>query len=59
MENILKRVLELKEYASCYGGNGNCKKCFGNWDCGGNCHDHAKMLLHDICKDIGEILKQK
>ena len=34
------------------------KKCFGNWDCSGSCHDYAKMLLHDICKDIEEILRK-
>lgn len=45
----MKAVFEqLKEYSNCYGGNGNCKKCFGDFDCGGSCHNHAKMLINDI-----------
>ena len=46
-------IEQLKEYAGCYGGNGNCKKCFGDWNCGGSCHEHAKQLLQDL--DIAEI----
>ena len=48
-------VEQLKEYAKCYGGNGNCKKCFGDWNCGGSCHEHAKMLLQDL--DIVEVVR--
>ena len=41
-------IEQLKEYAKCSNGNGNCEKCFGDWNCGGSCHEHAKMLLQDL-----------
>lgn len=44
---------QLKEYAKCHGGNGDCKNCFGDWDCGGSCHDNAKMLLREL--DVEEV----
>lgn len=50
-------IEQLKEYAGCYGGNGNCKECFGDWNCGSSCHDNAKMLLHDL--DIAEVVRCK
>jgi hypothetical protein len=41
-------LAQLMEYAKCSHGNGDCEKCFGDWDCGGSCHDHAKTLIADI-----------
>ena len=46
-------IEQLKEYAKCSNGNGNCEKCFGDWNCGGSCHEHAKMLLQDL--DVREV----
>ena len=41
-------LAQLMEYAKCSHGNGDCEKCFGDWDCSGSCHDHAKALIADI-----------